>query len=92
MVTLHDVLQFVRSRDFGAPERLLLVEALNTLSREKRSRAKAGLYACQRVTFFARTYGRNVSGVIKKVNRVNVDLIDVDGIPWRVSPALLQKV
>lgn len=92
MATLHDVLKFIRDPNLDPNDRSLIVEALNAQVRLKRAQAKAGLYAGQRVQFFSSRTGCTVTGTIKKVNRVNVDLIDTFGTRWRVSPQLLKPV
>lgn len=93
MATLHDVLQFIRNPNLDPSDRTLIVEALNSQVRAKRAQAKAGFRPGQKVTFFStRTY-QQVTGVIRKINRVNIDLIeDVTGTRWRVSPQLLKAV
>jgi len=88
---LQDVLEFIRRPDLGAGARSQIVEALNAQVRAKRREAKAGLYPGQKVTFFSNRSFKQVTGTIRKVNRVNVDLTeDGTGMRWRVSPQLLK--
>jgi hypothetical protein len=92
MATLSDVLQFIRNPNLDPTHRTLIVEALNAQVRARRAQAKAGLYAGLQVQFFSNRTGCTVTGTIKKVNRVNVDLVDTFGTRWRVSPQLLRAV
>ncbi|MGH8338018.1 MAG: hypothetical protein ACRETL_14620, partial [Gammaproteobacteria bacterium] len=55
--TLSEVLQFIRNPNLDPSDRTLIVEALNSQVRAKRSQAKAGLRSGMRVSFFSnRTY------------------------------------
>lgn len=92
MVNLKNILDFIRSPNLDSNDRLLIVEALNAQACLKRAQLKQGLYAGQLVQFFSSRTGCTVTGTIKKVNRVNVDLIDTFGTRWRVSPQLLKAV
>jgi len=88
---LRDVLEFIRNPDLSRSDRECIVDALNSQVRAKRSQAKAGLHRGQKVTFFSNRAFKMVTGVITKVNRVNVDIKeDVTGQKWRVSPQLLK--
>lgn len=56
------------------------------------ARASADLYAGQRVKFFLSRCASAAMGTAKKVNHVNVDLVDTLGISWRAAPQLLKLV
>lgn len=93
MATLKDVLDFIRNPQLDASDRSLIVEALNLQVRMKRAQAKAGFRPGQTVTFYSNRSFKNVTGVIRKINRVNIDLIENGtGTRWRVSPQLLKAV
>ena len=90
-VTLSDVLAFIRSPEFTSADHTAVVHAVNNRAKAKRSEAKQGLYAGQRVTFYSTRSFRNVTGRIDKINRVNVDLTEEGtGVKWRCSPGLLK--
>jgi len=89
-VTLQDVLAFIRNPALDLDDRQAVVDALNQQQRARRSAAKRGLYQGQKVSWYSTRSGRQVTGVIKKVNRVNCDVWDdVQKVTWRVSPQLL---
>lgn len=93
MVTLSDVLQFIRNPGLNPSDRTMIVDTLNSQARAKRAQAKAGFRPGQKVTFFSNRSFKQVTGTIRKINRVNIDLIeDVTGTRWRVSPQLLKAV
>lgn len=88
--TLQDVLDFIRNPALDLDDRQALVDALNQQQRARRSQARQGLYEGKRVTWYSTRQGRQVTGVIKKVNRVNCDVYDdVQKVTWRVPPQLL---
>lgn len=90
-VTIHDVLDFINDPDLTLDNRRKIIEAVNRQSKVARSRAKAGFYVGQKVTWFSNRDFRQVVGRIRKVNRVNVDVIeDGSGMRWRCSPQLLK--
>lgn len=93
MANLKDVLDFIRNPQLDASDRSLIVEALNSQVRMKRAQAKAGFRPGQQVTFYSTRSFKTVTGTIRKINRVNIDLIENGtGIRWRVSPQLLKAV
>jgi hypothetical protein len=93
MINLRDVLQFIRNPQLDPNDRTLIVEALNAQVRAKRAQAKAGFRAGQKVSFYSSRSFKYVTGTIRKINRVNIDLIeDGCGTRWRVSPQLLKPV
>lgn len=91
-ITVADVLRFIRGPHLDPSDRQLIIDALNAQARQSRARAKDGLRAGMKVTFLSTRTGKAVTGTIKKVNRVNVDLVEEGtGLRWRVSPQLLKK-
>ncbi len=90
--TFQDVLEFIRNNMTSA-QRTVIVETLNYQARSKRAEAKQGLRSGMKVSFYSTRSYREVTGVIHKVNRVNVDVVeDGTGTKWRVSPGLLKPV
>ena len=88
--TLQDVLDFIRNPALDLDDRQALVDALNQQQRARRSQARQGLYEGMRVTWYSTRSGRQVTGRITKVNRVNCDVMEeISGVKWRVSPQLL---
>ena len=91
--TLNDVLTFIINSSLSREDHNQIIEALNFQARTKRAEARQGLRAGMKVTFVSTRTGRHVVGVIQKVNRVNIDVIEEgNGIKWRVSPGLLKPV
>ena len=90
-ITLSDVLKFIRDPELDLDDRQAIVDALNQQQQARRSQARQGLYEGKRVTWYSVRQGRQVTGTIKKVNRVNCDVWDdVQKVTWRVSPQLLE--
>ncbi len=91
--TLNDVIEFIRNPLLGDAERSVIISTLNSQVRIKRDRAKAGFRRGQTVQFYSERQGRTVTGTIRKINRVNIDLLEAGtGAKWRVSPQLLKPV
>ena len=89
-VTLQDVLAFIRNPALDLDDRQAVVDALNQQQRARRVAAKRGLYPGQKVTWYSTRMGRQVTGHITKVNRVNCDVTEeCNRMRWRVSPQLL---
>jgi len=88
--TLQDVLSFIRNPELDLDDRQAIVDTLNRQQRDRRADAKAGLRRGMKVSWFSNRVGRQVTGHITKVNRVNCDVTE-DGnmMKWRVSPQLL---
>ena len=91
--TFKDVIEFIRNPQLSNAERSLIIETLNAQSRLKRAQAKAGFYPGQTVQFYSERHHRTVTATIRKINRVNIDLVETGSLGrWRVSPQLLKAV
>jgi len=89
--TFKDVIEFIRNPQLSSTERSLIISTLNEQTRVKRVQAKAQFRVGQPVMFYSERLCRNVTGTIRKINRINIDLIEAgSGAKWRVSPQLLR--
>ena len=84
---LQEVLGFVMTASKG--ERESVMQALRFAVQRDASQARMTFRPGDRVKFKSK-YGSVVTGVVKKVNPKNIDLIQVEtGTKWRVHPSLL---
>jgi hypothetical protein len=86
--TLQDVLGFVMCST--REQRESIMQAVRYATQRDASHARMEFRPGSTVKFKNR-YGTIVHGIVKKVNRKNIDLVeDGTGMRWRVHPSLLE--
>ena len=78
--------------DFSDQDVRDMQNAFSILRERVVSKKRDSFVVGDKVEFNNSSNGTLISGVVSKVNRVNIGVKSDEGVRWRVSPSLLRKV